>query len=612
MKQTTKTQEEQKNDDLMSIQTTMIDSWMKYQSSLIDQVNQTIMAEEETIIQDDNKPRQSLSDEALLKESYQAAISVSNILENMNNPSPHHYVAILKTWANVCEMARTLNLSKNTIVIGIPQRTQHILNQQSNPSVESYNQVIKAWAYSNEYLRGTMAEQVFQKIPTVPNGESFKYIIRAHVWSRESRSAFVATGHFMRMMRLLEIGKDDMIPTIEDYHILCHAWTNAGDRNAPSKVYTVLEIMDMAYRKGLTTLRPDTQCYRDALITMSRRHNIPDVGDLADETLKEMKEYSMTPDTGCYRSAILAWKHVTMARDTPFPEQAILRAQELLQEMTEAYHRTTIITVRPSTEDYNNVLEALTYSEGSKAFDRAQKLFNTLKSDPSCGPDPLTYKFMLDILYKSRTTEKLNRAMQLLEELREKAIENDTWVESKSSRQHLLDAFAAFIRVCGVGGASKDNDLDDRTKIMTMVLRRLEDLKILGLTPDSGVYQALIEASDHLLPQDTPERQNVLERIFRRACDEGQVNPSVLEAFRSSASAYLYAKLVVAQSIQVDNTKVVPESWIRNVKGYKEGKKVMPLSIHGTYTLTKAAAEYRMRKLQRRANKNMLQGGRLK
>jgi hypothetical protein len=415
------------------------------------------------------------------------------------------------------------------------------------------------------------------------------------------------------MMRLLEIGKEDMAPTsMDDYHILCHAWTNAGDRNAPSKVYTVLEIMDTAYRKGLTSLRPDTQCYRDALITMSRRQNIPDVGDLADETLKEMKEYSIYPDTGCYRAAILAWKHVAMGRDNPYPEVAILRTQQLLNEMAEAYHRTTIVTVRPDTLDYNNVLEALTYSQGSKAFDRAQRIFKSLQDDPSCGPDPLTYKLMLEILHKSRSAEKLSRAMKLLEELREKAMEIDAWRECKSSRQKLLDAFAEFIRVCGAGGTSKENDIDDRTRIMTMVLRRLDDLKILGLTPDSGVYQALIEASSHLLPQDTPERQNVLERVFRRACDEGQVNPSLLEEFRLAASAYLYAKLVVAQSVQVDNTKVVPESWIRNAKGFKEGKKTMPLSIHGTFTLTKAAAEYRMRKLRRRANQKILQGGRLK
>ena len=62
--------------------------------------------------------------------------------------------------------------------------------------------------------------------------------------------------------------------------------------------------------------------------------------------------------------------------------------------------------------------------------------------------------------------------------------------------------------------------------------------------------------------------------------------------------------------------KVVPEVWTRNVTGFlanvKGGRKVLPLSIEGKFTFTKAAAEYKMRKLRRQDNKKMLQGGRMK
>jgi len=592
--------------DIVSIQTTAIDYWMKHQSNLMDTVR--------TIASDPDDTLQVSTQAELLKESYDAATSVTDILDSMEDPSPHHYVATLKTWANTCEMAHTMRMTKMGIVIGIPQRTQHILSQEPDPSVESYNQVIKAWAYSSEYLRGTMAEQVFQNIK-YPNGESFRMIVRAHAWSKEKRSAFQATGHFMRMMRLLEIGSQDMEPkSMDDYHVLCRAWTHAGDKNAPSKVYTVLEIMNMAYRKGLTPLRPDTQCYRDALITMSRRHNVADVGDLADETLKEMKENVVYPDTECYRAAILAWKHVAMGRDNPYPEHAISRAQDLLQEMVEAYHRTTVVTVRAMTEDYNNVLEALSLSKNPKATDRARKLFKELKDNvaSSGGPDPLTYRYMIEIWYNSRSADKLNRAMALIAELKTNVDTNELWKQSRSSRQNIVDAFTAFVRVCGTAGSSKKKDLQDRTRIMTMALRSVEELKELGLSADSGMYTALIEACDHLLPQNTPERQSLLENIFRRACEEGHVDPGLLEQFHLTASAYLYAKLVVAQSTQMEDIKVVPESWTRNVQGFREGKKVMPLSIHGTFTFTRAAAEYRTRKLRRRTNQKMLQGGRLK
>jgi hypothetical protein len=418
----------------------------------------------------------------------------------------------------------------------------------------------------------------------------------------------------MRMMRLLEIGKEDMQPTMDDYHVLCKAWTTAGDKHASSKVYTVLNIMNMVHRKGLTNLRPDAECYRNALITMSKKQNVSDVGELSDEVLKEMKDNNIFPDSECYRAAIIAWKHMAMMRDNPFPEDAIVRAQQLLQEMTEEYHRTTVVTVQPTTEDFNNVLEALTYSTAPKAAERAERLYQTLKQTASSagGQDPTTYRYLLGVWYGSRSPEKLQRASRILQDLKERMEQNEDWLATPTLRNTLVDAFSAFIRVCGTAGSSNRNEGDDRTKLMTTALQSVKDMKSFGLEVNSTTYAALIEACDHLLPRDGQERQEVMENIFRRACEDGFVDAAVLSQFRTSASAYLYTKMVVANSTVVEDVKAVPESWTRKVPGYKEGKKNMPLSIQGTYTFTKAAAEYRTRRLRQRANQRMLQGGRLK
>jgi hypothetical protein len=66
----------------------------------------------------------------------------------------------------------------------------------------------------------------------------------------------------------------------------------------------------------------------------------------------------------------------------------------------------------------------------------------------------------------------------------------------------------------------------------------------------------------------------------------------------------------------VEHMKVVPEEWTRNIQGFlantKDGRKVLPLTIDGTFTFTKAAAEYKMRKMRKGHNRQMLQGGRMK
>jgi curved DNA-binding protein CbpA len=600
-------QHEETVGNLTSIQTSLMDYWLKFQSLLVEDVKFSRSSEGNILISEERKYE-------LLSDAYEAAVCITSLLESMGNPTSHHFEAILKAWATTCELAYFLDMNQIDIAVGIPQRAQSILNQQPNPSNESYNQVIKAWAYSSEYLRGTMAEQIFRQIE-YPDGESFRMIIRAHCLGRESRSAFQATGHFMRMMRLLEIGREDMqASSMEDYYNLCKAWEVARDRNAPSKVLTTLNIMNMVYRQGLTHLRPDTDCYRSALLTMSKKDTIDNVGELVDEILKEMKDNNISPDTECYRAAIIAWTHMSCARENAETEACILRTQQLLQEMTEAFHRTTIVTVQPATVDYNHVLEALSMSNDKRAPAHAETLLSVLKETASStgGPNPATYRFVLNTWYNSKSPDKLGRALELLEELVQKVKENEDWLRDPGIRSMIVDAFSAFIRVCGVAGAPDKKDHFDRARIMAIALRCVDEVKQMELAIDSRIYTSLMEACDHLLPRDGRERQDVLEKIFRRACDEGYVDATVLAQFRSSAPAYLYTKMVVANSNMVEDVKAVPRSWTRNVPGYKEGKKNIPLSIQGTYKFTKAAAEYRARKLRKRKNRGILQGGRLK
>eukprot|EP00980_Cylindrotheca_fusiformis_P022333 scaffold9191_cov114-Cylindrotheca_fusiformis.AAC.28 len=199
------------------LNTSIMDAWIKYQAKCHAALKDAVSDEEDA---------QSKAHSLHLKEMCHSAERASDLLYTMDDPSSHHFVAVLSLWANACEASYESGALKIDFVRGIPQRAQHILNLQANPTVESYNQVLKAWAYSGEHLRGTMSEQLFQKIVD-PNGESYKNIIRAWCWSKERRSAFTATGYFMRMMRLLDTGRLDMEPSLNDYHVLFRAWTRA-------------------------------------------------------------------------------------------------------------------------------------------------------------------------------------------------------------------------------------------------------------------------------------------------------------------------------------------------------------------------------------------------
>ena len=388
-----------------------------------------------------------------------------------------------------------------------------------------------------------------------------------------------------------------------------------------------MQIIENAYQNDSTDNRLDENCYRDALRTMSQRVNVPEVGELADATLAEMKDRMMIPDTTCYGAAVLAWKNVAMARECDDREKAVRRTMELLEEMTKAFHRTTTVTVKPTTENYNHVLEALTVSKSSKAPDRAEILLSALEGvlhekvdenseeeahktfeNANVGPIAESYKHVLDILRNSKSGDKMNHAIDVLNRMKARR----GVLQQSSTEESFVGVYSSFIRVCA-NSYVKDEEI--RMKMMAMALRAVEDMRLEGLQPDSSTYTALLEAG-HQLMSDGKDRQKVLENVFLRACEEGYVNQNFLELFKSSASTHLFSKLVVAHSREVEKMKVVPESWTRNVKGFvanvRGGRKVLPLSIEGKFTFTKAASEYKMRKLRMQHNRQMLQGGRTK
>lgn len=220
------------DEEVAIIWSSVIDAWLEYQKEQMQLLIKLVQQEEDNSATLLSHVENIHSAAKAASEMVEGALQVDS---NQKKVSSHHVVAVLRTWAIALEAIRLSGFStKNGPWSGIPQRSQHLLDnffKDKVPPTEAVNQVLKAWACSSEYMRGTMAELCFQKhlqgSTVTPDGESYRAIIRAWSWSKESRAAFTATGHLMRMMRLLDIGRVDLEPSLEDYHILFQAWTSA-------------------------------------------------------------------------------------------------------------------------------------------------------------------------------------------------------------------------------------------------------------------------------------------------------------------------------------------------------------------------------------------------
>jgi hypothetical protein len=169
---------------------------------------------------------------------------------------------VLQAWA-LTVRAGYKGRASRTYIRAIPQRAHFLLSRMEismddtsshptfqnllPPSLADYNAVLDAWAYSREHLRGATAQRIFDKLASRkkkkpdairPDGISCRLVLWAWALSRETRAAFTATGHLIKMLKRLEssFDKDEkdeefegaaIEPNIEDYHIVLKAWTRS-------------------------------------------------------------------------------------------------------------------------------------------------------------------------------------------------------------------------------------------------------------------------------------------------------------------------------------------------------------------------------------------------
>ncbi|CAB9522364.1 Pentatricopeptide repeat-containing protein [Seminavis robusta] len=544
----------------------------------------------------------------------------------------HRCNAVLEAWAIASRVNASSsskhkkNPTSSTSKKGIPQRaTQLIQRMQAAPAttqsttIESYNWVLESWAWSREHLRATMAQQVFDTMAANrrrANGDSYRWIIQAWCQSRQQRSAFHATGHLMKWLRLLEYRRERIEPTPEIYHMVMQAWTQAGDRNAPMKAAGILRIMEFAHAKSFCSVPVDETCYRHYLGALGRWSVVPEQGPLADKIINQLKDRQIVPDQDCYGAAIRVHKNTALnPLFAQSRETSITRAVELLEELSLAHHRTALRAIKPDTQNYNDVLEALSVSSRAVSKDVAETLITVMEkasaeegSDCDFRPNADSYKWLLAVHARSRDPDKVETARHVLERMTE------TFAEDNNSRdESIVDLYNAFLDVCSSAAPLKDHS---QPTILQESLKAVEELKSrYSLQPNPQTYANLLRVCKNHLAVGK-ERSRIVETIFKSCRDEGLVDERVLRSLKSVASEDQYMDLVVSKSDLVEGKRMVPEEWTSNVGLDKivsaDGRKIAPLSVDGRFTITKAMKEYRMRKLRSKANQRVLQGGRLK
>ena len=385
--------------------------------------------------------------------------------------------------------------------------------------------------------------------------------------------------------------------------------------------------MEYAESKKVCSIPVDEICYRYFLQASAKAAVIPEQGPLADQILNKLKDRQIVPDGETYGAAIKTWKNAAL---NPLygasREHSVTRAVELLEEVTVAHQRSATRMVKPTTGHFNDVLEALAESYKAASRDIATALVDVMENSipddntddafTDILPNSDTYKWLLLVHAKSRKQNKLESASQVLE--RVKANLATLAEDSEKLEDDLVGVYNAFVEVCASVKIDKteEEERTNNSEVLQSALEAVAELRSLyGLNPNSQTYANLLKVCETQLDVGQ-EKSRITEEIFQSCCEEGLIDERVLKALKSAVSDGQYFQLVISRSDSVEGIRMVPEDWTKNVGVNRvitaDGRKAMPLSADGRYTITRAMKEFKMRKLRSKVNQRVLHGGRLK
>jgi len=239
-----------------------------------------------------------------------------------------------------------------------------------------------------------------------------------------------------------------------------------------------------------------------------------------------------------------AWAREASATWSKGGSEAAIRSLNLLERM-EQYD------VQPDIRSYTACINSLSRSGGKgspqiaeKILDRVENLYMVGVS--SIRPDCKLYTAVINCWAHSNEPEKASHAHRLLHRML------DAYRAGNLFTKPDVYAYNSVILACAFSKGSSE----ERRKALRIAYRTFRKIKVSDTgKPDDFAYSRFLKACNNLLPSDDASRTKIVDAVFRRCCEDGQVSFTVLrEMQRAPPSSARITKLKI------------PQAWSRNVR----------------------------------------------
>ena len=276
-----------------------------------------------------------------------------------------------------------------------PQRAEEILNWMGNlgdldvqPDKYTYNTVIHTYSKGGGKEAASKAQDLFERMQRdyeqgnlAAKPDTITYNCVINCWAKSMRGAEAANEAeilLSRMHDLYESGDPDVKPNVVTYGAVIDAYAKSGQRGAAAKADALLANMIRLHQTDPAKhadLMPNTYVFNTVINCWSKSKE-RDAASNAEEMLIAMGRLhasgmtSLKPDAFTYTAVIDAWSK-------SFLRGAADRASLLLDKM-EAEYQKGDMNLKPNTFTYNAVINALAKSCESGAAARAERVLQNM------------------------------------------------------------------------------------------------------------------------------------------------------------------------------------------------------------------------------------------
>jgi pentatricopeptide repeat protein len=518
--------------------------------------------------------------------------------------------AILKEWQQLCQQNPKTGvhhaadrISFNTVIAayaakGKAEKARSVLNEleqlyqeTKNPDLQpdsvSYSTVMRAYGISGQAdkARELLQQMLVQdkndekkQSQLAPTKECYNEVLYATAKSKQPEAAVQFLREWITDCAAAAnqtdgTSQDLQLPDSRSYNIVLHAL--AKSRNAKQPVRQALAlfaemtvrdpvsyttVIALCCRRRARSFAADAclvqvdkilqQAWTDSNIqvnsafvsnvlysvaTCDDKHEIAAFAEAL--VAKFINEVKVEPDLSVYNALLYCW---AKSGD----RKAFRRVLQILSALEgHAY-------LKPNVKTYTTVLDALAKSRNPEAYKSAEKMLTRMEE---IGPAPnvQAYTALIQNYSRSKLGSKAVKAFETLKRMKQ--------TTSPDARPNIV-AYNAVLNACEHTDRSDTVLAEEALKVAFVTFDEIRNSASKGIVPNHVTYGSFLGVVANLMP--VTARQEIVELVFRRCVNTGQVSKLVLKKLRHASDK----ETTFRDLLQGHSDDRLPAAWTSGVR----------------------------------------------